>query len=188
MTEKQKMLTGKLYLAYTENDLTLTNERRNARRLTRLFNTTTEEEFHRRTEILHKLFGAIGEECYIEPSFKCDYGYNIKVGNNFYANYDCVILDACEVNIGDNVFLAPGVHIYTAAHPLEAEVRNSLLEYGKPVTIGNSVWLGGGVIVLPGVNIGDESVIGAGSVVTKDVPSGVVAAGNPCRVIKKIDD
>ncbi|MCL2109169.1 MAG: sugar O-acetyltransferase [Oscillospiraceae bacterium] len=186
MTEKQKMLAGELYLAYTESDLTLTNERRNARRLTRLFNATTEEEFHRRTEILHELFGAIGDECYIEPSFKCDYGYNIKVGNNFYANYDCVILDVCEVNIGDNVFLAPGVHIYTAAHPLEAEIRNSLLEYGKPVTIGNSVWLGGKVIVLPGVTIGDGSVIGAGSVVTKDVPCGVVAAGNPCRVIKKI--
>ena len=188
MTEKQKMLAGELYLAYTENDLTLTNERRNARRLTRLFNATTEEEFDRRSEILHELFGAIGDECYVEPSFKCDYGYNIKVGNNFYANYDCVILDVCEVNIGDNVFLAPGVHIYTDAHPLEAEIRNSLLEYGKPVTIGNSVWLGGGVIVLLGITIGDGSVIGAGSVVTKDVPSGVVAVGNPCRVIRKIDE
>jgi len=180
------MLAGKPYLAYTEDDLTLFNERQNARRLTRLYNATTEEEFDRRAEILRELFGAIGDECYIEPSFKCDYGYNIKVGNNFYANFDCVILDVCEVNIGNNAFLAPGVHIYTAAHPLEAEARNTLSEYGKPVTIGNSVWLGGGVIILPGVTIGDRTVIGAGSVVTKDIPSGVVAAGNPCRVVKPI--
>ena len=183
MAQKQKMLAGELYLA---SDPELTAERLNARRLTRLYNATLETEQDRRTEILRELFGAMGKNCFIEPTLKVDYGYNIKVGNNFYANFDCVILDVCEVNIGNNVFLAPGVHIYTATHPLEASIRDSLLEFGKPVTVGNSVWIGGGSIILPGVTIGDKSVIGAGSVVTKDVPAGVVAVGNPAKIIKEI--
>jgi len=177
------MLTGELY---TASDHTLSAERQNARRLTRLYNATKEDEHDRRTEIIRELFGAVGKNYYIEPIFRCDYGYNIKVGNDFYANFDCVILDVCEVNIGNNVFFAPRVHIYTATHPLESEIRDTLLEYGKPVNIGNSVWVGGGAIILPGITIGDKSVIGAGSVVTKDVPSGVVVTGNPCRIIKNI--
>ncbi|MCL2049225.1 MAG: sugar O-acetyltransferase [Defluviitaleaceae bacterium] len=183
MTEKQKMLAGQLYLA---SDCELTNERQNARRITRLYNASTETQQEYRTQLLRELFGRMGENVYIEPSFRCDYGYNIKVGSNFYANFDCIILDVCEVNIGDNVFFAPRVNIYTAAHPVEAQARNSLLELGKPVNIGNSVWLGGGTIVLPGVTIGDNSVIGAGSVVTRDIPSNVVAAGNPCRVLRQL--
>lgn len=183
MTEKEKMLAGELYIA---NGTELTAERQNARRLTRLYNATAEEEQDYRSELIKELFGSVGAGVYIEPTFRCDYGYNIKVGNEFYANFDCVILDVCDVNIGNNVFFGPRVNIYTAAHPLEAEVRNSLLEYGKPVAIGNSVWIGGGAVILPGVTIGDNSVIGAGSVVTKDVPSGVVAVGNPCRILRKI--
>jgi len=177
------MLAGELYIAY---DPELIAERENARRLTRLYNATTEQELEYRTELIRELFGAIGDNVFIEPTFRCDYGYNIKAGDNFYVNFDCVILDGCEVNIGDNVMFAPRVNIYTAAHPIDAKMRDGLWEFGKPVNIGNSVWLGGGVIILPGVTIGDGSVIGAGSVVTKDIPAGVVAVGNPCKVVKQI--
>ena len=183
MSEKQKMLAGELY---TASDPTLTAERLNARRLTRLYNSTTEEEQDLRAEIITELFGDVGKNVFIEPNFRCDYGYNIKVGNDFYANFDCVILDVCKVKIGNNVFFAPNVNVYTAAHPLEANIRDSMLEFGKPVTIGNSVWIGGGTIILPNVTIGDKTVIGAGSVVTRDVPSGVVAVGNPCKILREI--
>ncbi|CAH0120779.1 MULTISPECIES: sugar O-acetyltransferase [unclassified Paenibacillus] len=183
-TEKEKMLAGELYYGF---DPELTEERQRARRLTRLFNSTVETETEERTRILKELFGSTGDSIYIEPNFRCDYGYNIHVGDNFYANFDCVILDVNEVRIGKNAFLAPGIHIYTAGHPLDAETRNTGLEYGKPVTIGDNVWIGGGSIINPGVTIGDNVVIGSGSVVTKDIPSNVVAAGNPCRVIKKLD-
>lgn len=137
-------------------------------------------------ELLKELFGSTGETIYIEPSFRCNYGYNIHVGENFYANFNCVILDVCEISIGDNCFIAPGVHIYTATHPLNAKERISGLEYGKPVTIGNNVWIGGGSIINPGVQVGDNVVIGSGSVVTKDVPDNVVIGGNPARIIKEI--
>jgi len=183
MTNKEKMIAGELYDC-TDPELAI--ERKNARRITRLYNATTEEEIPRRTKLLKELFGAFGENSFIEPTFRCDYGYNIKIGNNFFANFDCIILDICEVSIGDNVFFAPGVHIYAVAHPISAVERNALWEFGKPVKIGNSVWIGGGVIILPGVTIGDNTTIGAGSVVTKNIPPGVVAVGNPCRVIKKI--
>ena len=126
MTEKEKMIKGELYIA---SDEVLVNERLNARRLTREFNTTLETELEKRTEILKELFGEVGENIYIEPTFKCDYGYNIKVGDNFYANFDCVMLDVCPITIGNNVFLAPGVHIYTATHPLNPEERNSGAEF-----------------------------------------------------------
>ena len=121
-----------------------------------------------------------------EPPFACDYGYNIEVGENFYANVNLVILDGAKVCIGDNAFIAPNVGIYTAGHPLDAEQRNRGLEYARPVTIGHNVWIGAGVNILPGVTIGDNTVIGAGSVVTKDIPSNVLAVGNPCRVVKEI--
>jgi maltose O-acetyltransferase len=139
-TEKEKILAGELYNAA---DPIIVKERTNARRLTRLFNQTEETEEKRRTELLKELLRSTGEKFYIEPVFRCDYGYNIKVGENFYANFDCVILDVCEVKIGDNYFMAPGVHIYTAGHPLHPEERNAGPELGKPVTIGDSVWIGG---------------------------------------------
>ncbi|CAE6510244.1 maltose acetyltransferase domain-containing protein [Paenibacillus sp. GCM10023250] len=182
-TEKEKMLSGELYLAA---DPQLTKDRLNARRLTRLYNQTLETEHEERERILRELFGSTGRGIYIEPAIRCDYGYNLHVGDNFYANFDCVFLDVCEIRIGDNCFLAPGVHIYTATHPLEAEARISGAEYGKPVFIGHNVWIGGRAVINPGVRIGDNAVIASGTVVTKDVPGNVVAGGNPARVLKPI--
>lgn len=181
MTEKEKMLAGQLYLASDEE---LSKDRLKARRLFRTFNNTTEEEIEYRTKLLKELFGTTGEGIFIEPNFKCDYGYNIHVGKNFFANYDCIILDVCNVTIGDNCMMAPRVCIYTATHPLDAESRISGAEFGKPVTIGDNVWFGGSSVVLPGVNIGNNVVIAAGAVVTKDVPDNVVVGGNPAKIIK----
>ncbi|MBO7748140.1 acetyltransferase [Paenibacillus sp. MWE-103] len=184
-TEKEKMLSGELYQAA---DPVLTKDRLNARRLTRLYNQTLETEHEERQAILRELFGSTGRSLYVEPTIRCDYGYNLHVGENFYANFDCVFLDVCEIRIGDNCFLAPGVHIYTATHPLEAEPRVSGAEFGKPVTIGRNVWIGGRAVINPGVKIGDNAVIASGAVVTKDVPDNVVVGGNPARVIKPIDN
>ena len=183
MTEKQKMLAGRLY---TAEDSELVQLRQAAKKLTRLFNQTTEDEPEKRIACLKELFGATGKTLWVEPTFHCDYGCNITVGENFYANYDCIILDVCPVTIGANVFFAPRVCIYTAAHPIDADVRASGLEYGKPVTIGDNVWVCGSVVINPGVTIGSNVVIGSGAVVTTDIPSGVIAAGNPCRVLRPI--
>ena len=185
MTERERMVSGGLYKA---DDGELVALRQRARRLTRQFNATTEEELDKRQELLRELFGAFGGNSFMEPSFRCDYGVNIFIGEHFYANFDCVILDVAPVHIGDNVFFAPRVNLYTAGHPIDAGVRNEELEFGKPITIGDDVWVGGGVIVNPGVTIGDDVVIGSGSAVTKDIPSHVIAAGNPCRVIRAITD
>ncbi|MBS5951266.1 MAG: sugar O-acetyltransferase [Clostridium sp.] len=185
MTEKEKMLSGNLYMA---NDQELKADVKKSRMLTRLFNNTTEEQKEYRAELLKELFKKTGDNIYIEPSFKCDYGCNISVGNNFYANFDCIILDVCNVDIGENVFFAPRVCIYTAGHPIDAEVRNTGLEFGKPVKIGNDVWVGGNTVINPGVNIGSNVVIGSGSVVTKDIPDNVIAVGNPCRVLREITE
>jgi maltose O-acetyltransferase len=182
-TEKEKMLGGELYFS---NDVELVRERGEARRLTRLFNSTLETEREERRRLLKELLGSTEQNFYLEPPFNCDYGSNIHIGENFYANFDCVILDVCEVRIGNNCLFAPGVHVYTATHPLGAKARNSGRELGKPVTIGNNVWVGGRAILLPGVRIGDNAVIGAGAVVTKDVPPDTVVAGNPARIIKII--
>lgn len=183
-TEKEKMLSGELY---NGGDAQLVKEREQARKLTRLFNQTLETEYDERKELLKSLFGSIGEQIHIEAPFQCDYGSNIYVGENFYANFDCLILDVAEVRIGANCFLAPGVHIYTAGHPLDPETRNSMLEFGYPVTIGDNCWIGGRSVINPGVTIGNNVVVGSGSVVTKDVPDNVVVAGNPARIIKHID-
>lgn len=185
MTEKEKMLSGNLYIA---NDQELKADAKKSRMVTRLFNNTTEEQKEYRAELLKELFKKTGDNIYIEPSFKCDYGCNISVGNNFYANFDCIILDVCNVDIGENVFFAPRVCIYTAGHPIDAEVRNTGLEFGKPVKIGNDVWVGGSTVINPGVNIGSNVVIGSGSVVTKDIPDNVIAVGNPCRVLREITE
>ena len=138
-----------------------------------------------RRRILMELLGAGGENALIQPPFFCDYGFNMLLGDNCYFNFNCVVLDVCPVRVGDNTLFGPGVHIYTAAHPLDAAQRLTH-EFGKPVEIGADVWIGGGVIVCPGVKIGSRSVIGAGSVVTRDMPSGIIAAGNPCRVIREV--
>ncbi|GAA0068633.1 sugar O-acetyltransferase [Clostridium sardiniense] len=185
MTEKEKMLSGNLYMA---NDEELRRDNKKSRMLTRLFNNSTEEQIPYRKELLKELFEKTGENLYIEPPFRCDYGCHISVGNNFYANYDCIIVDVCKVEIGENVLFGPRVGIYTAGHPIDAEIRDTGLEFGKPVKIGNSVWVGGSTVINPGVTIGNNVVIGSGSVVTKDIPDNVVAVGNPCRVLRQITD
>ncbi|KNB70700.1 sugar O-acetyltransferase [Brevibacillus reuszeri] len=183
ITEKEKMIGGELYFA---SDPDLVADRENARRLVRLFNQSLEAEYSLRTKLLRELFGRVGSSITIEPPFRCDYGYNIHAGDNFFANFNCTILDVCEVTIGDNCLLAPNVQIYTAAHPINPAERNTGAEYGKPVIIGSNVWIGGGAIINPGVTIGDNAVIGSGSVVTKNVPSNVVVVGNPAKVIREI--
>ena len=177
-TEKEKMLAGELYFAMDEE---LWREHNHAQNILMKFNNSPDEN---RSEILKELFGKTGENFCVKPNFRCDYGYNIHVGENFFANYDCVILDVCKVTIGDNCLMAPRVCIYTATHPLDVDLRISGLEYGKPVTIGNNVWLGGSSVIAPGVTIGDNSVVAAGAVVVKDVPANVVVGGNPAKIIK----
>ena len=186
MTNKELMLMGELYKL--NDDKELNEDFMRARRLTRLFNSMTEEQMEERKEIIKELFKSTGENVHVEQTFHCDYGCHISVGENFYANYDCIMVDVCEIIIGDNVLLAPRVGLYTAGHPIDAAVRNEGLEFGKPVIIGDNVWIGGNVTVLPGVTIGDNTIIGAGSVVTKDIPAGVAAVGNPCKVLREITE
>lgn len=181
-TEKEKMIAGELYHSADE---ALSRDRLRARRLIHRYNHSLAEEHTLRQQILADLFGQV-TEAYIEPTFRCDYGYNIFLGNNFFANFDCVMLDVCPIRIGDNCMLAPGVHINTATHPIDPVARNSGAELGKPVTIGNNVWIGGRAVINPGVTIGDNVVVASGAVVTKDVPDNVVVGGNPARIIKKL--
>ncbi len=182
-TEKQKMLSGELYLA---EDAELVSAQKRASRLLRMYNTTTEVQEAQRKQILQELFGQLGKKVTIVPPFHCDYGNNIDAGDGLYMNYGCVILDCNLVTIGENVLCAPYVQIYTAYHPTEPEIRLSGRELAAPVKIGNNVWIGGSAIICPGVTIGDNTTIGAGSVVVKDVPANVVAAGNPCQIIRHL--
>lgn len=184
MTEKEKMLAGMIYDA--NYDPVLIDERRRCKELCYDYNAARPSETDRRTEILHRLLGHIEGEILIEAPFFCDYGYNISVGKNFYSNHNLVILDGAKVEFGDNVFIAPNCGFYTAGHPIEASERNKGLEYAKPIKVGNDVWIGGNVCVMPGVTIGDNCVIGAGSVVVKDIPANSVAVGNPCHVVRTI--
>ena len=183
-TEKEKMLAGELYIAWGDE---FANDKRRARRLLREFNNTDVEDKKSTIKILKELFGSTGEYIHIEPNFRCDYGYNIHIGDNFYAGYECVILDSCQVKIGDNCILSPQVGIYTSAYPLNPEKRSIGYEYAKPITIGNNVWIGGGSIINPGVTIGDNVVVVPGSVVLADVPDNVLIGGNPAKVIKEIE-
>ena len=182
-TQRQKMMAGELYEAH---DPELVALRARARQITRAYNNTTEAERDVRRALLNRLLGRMAPKMEIEPPFRCDYGTNIFLGDGFYANFGVVMLDCAEIRIGDNVLLAPNVQIYTAHHPIDPEVRLTGRELASPVTIGNNVWIGGGALVLPGVSIGDNTIIGAGSVVTRDVPANVVAAGNPCRVLREL--
>lgn len=185
MTEKEKMVTGELYDANYNKELA--EERLKAKDLCYEYNQLKPSNQEERKKILKTLLGKTKENFLIEQPFICDYGYHIEIGENFYANHNLIILDANQVKFGDNVFIAPNCGFYTAGHPLNAEQRNKGLEYAKPIEVGNNVWIGGNVVVLPGVKIGDNSVIGAGSIVTKDIPANSVAVGNPCKVIKKIE-
>ncbi len=185
MQQVKRMLEGKLYhCGYQDEDREKMYQKRNE--FLDAFNATGYGDYAKRAELCKKYFGKTGEHIGINKPFHCDYGCNIYLGERFYANFDCVMLDVAKIIIGDDVMLAPKVCIYTAGHPIDAEVRNSGLEYGYEVKIGNSVWIGGNSVICPGVTIGDNVVIGANSVVTKDIPSNVVAAGNPCHVIRQI--
>jgi maltose O-acetyltransferase len=177
-TELDKMIAGDLYRA---DDPELVAARLAARKLVRRFNQSDDDDLSGRFDVLKELLGAVGEGSFIEPTFRCDYGFNIRVGRKFYANFDCVFLDCAPITIGDEVMLAPGVHLYTATHPMDHEVRASGLELAKPITIGNRVWIGGRAVILPGVTIGDRAVIAAGAVVSRDVPAGAVVRGVPAR-------
>ena len=181
--EKKKMLAGELYDAL---DPELVEARERARDLCRDLNATREREQAVRRRIMTELLGGGGDSVWMQPPFYCDYGSNISLGERVYFNFNCVVLDVCEVKIGDFTFFGPAVQIYTGTHPMDAELRRTQ-EFGKPVSIGSDVWVGGGAIILPGVRIGSKTVIGAGSVVTRDIPDGVVAAGNPCRIIRQIN-
>lgn len=185
MDIKEKIHNGELYDA---NNQELCKERAAAKEILFELNNLPYNDVQKKNALLEKLLGNMGENAKVRQPFYCDYGYNITVGKNFFANYNCIILDNAKITIGDNVFLAPNVGIYTAGHPLDVERRNDGLEYAYPVKIGNNVWIGAGVNILPGVTIGDNCVIGAGSVVTKDIPANSLAAGNPCKIIKEIDN
>ncbi len=173
-------------MAYISDD-SIMEEQRICRRKLQKLNFMDRSDFQGIQEIVKDLLGK-SEGAFINPPFYCDYGTHIEVGKNFYANYNCTILDVAKVKIGDNCLLAPNVAIYTAGHPIHPMSRNSAYEYGKEVTIGDNVWIGGNVVICPGVRIGDNVVIGAGSVVTRDIPDWSVAAGNPCRVLRPITD
>lgn len=186
MNEKQKMEAGYLYDA--NFDESLLQERNVCKDLCFDFNACKPSDTEAQQRIIRKIIGKIDGAVTITAPFWCDYGYNISIGENFYTNHNCVILDAAKVTFGDNVFIAPNCCFSTAGHPLDMEQRNRGLEIALPITVGNHVWFGAGVTVLPGVTIGDNTVIGAGSVVNKDIPSGVIAVGNPCRVLRAITE
>lgn len=185
MTEKEKMLAGKPYKAFGEE---LFKERQDARDLQFEFNNLPPSEIKKRNEILKKLLGKTGKRFFFEPPFRCDYGYNIEIGDNFYSNFNLTILDCAKVVIGNDVLIGPNVSILTAGHPVHFEPRIVGVEYAFPITIGDNVWIGGGAILNPGVSIGENSVIGSGSVVTKDIPANCIAVGNPCHVLREIKD
>lgn len=185
LSEKEKMLAGKIYNSMGPE---LTGERTAARVLTRQLNDTPESEDGRRESLLRKLFGSVGERPVLQSPFFCDYGYNIHAGDRIEINFDCVFLDVCEIRFGDDCLVGPGVHIYTASHPVSVRERAMGNEFGKPVRIGNNVWLGGRSVILPGVTIGDGSVVGAGAVVTKDVPENVIVTGNPARILRALSE
>lgn len=185
MTEKEKRDKQELYDANYNQDLL--EEMQRAKDLCFRYNNINPINIEERTELIKGLLGKTGENILIQSNFYCDYGYNIHVGENFYMNHNGVILDGAKVEFGNNVFIGPNCGFYTAGHPINIELRNKGLEYAKPIKVGNNVWFGGNVVVLPGVTIGDNVTIGAGSVVTKDIPSNCIAYGNPCRVIKNIE-
>ncbi len=186
MTEKEKGRKGLLY--NPNHDATLIGERASCKKLCQEYNATGYADLDKRMRLIRQIVRETKNNFLVEQPFWCDYGYNIVLGENFYANHNLVILDGAEVLFGDNVFIGPNSSFYTAGHPIDAVKRNEGLEYNYPITVGNNVWIGGNVVVLPGISIGDNVVIGAGSVVTKNIPPNVIAAGNPCRIIKEINN
>lgn len=185
-SDKEKMLRGEIYDA--NYDPELIEERTRCKVMCRRYNDIQPDCLEERAALLRSLLGKTGKTFLVEQPFYCDYGYNIEIGENFYSNVNLVILDGAKVKFGDNVFIAPNCGFHTAGHPLDASRRNAGLEYARPITVGNNVWIGAGVNVLPGVTIGDNCVIGAGSVVNKDIPANSLAVGNPCRVIRSLEE
>ena len=190
MTDKQqqeleKMMSGDLYDA--TNNTTLLDLLTQTQEMCHDYNLLRPSQTAERQALMRRILGKTGQRFKILSPFWCDYGFNIEVGENFFANFNLVILDEARVTFGDNVFIAPNCAFYTAGHPLDVAQRNAGLEYSLPIRVGNNVWIGGNVCVMPGVTIGDNTVIGAGSVVVHDIPAGVLAAGNPCRVIRQLD-
>ena len=183
-TEREKMLAGELYDPF---DAELSAARDRARDLCQSLNATREAQTDERRQILRQLFGSGGDTVWMQPPFFCDYGSNIELGERVFFNFNCIVLDVCPIRIGSFTLFGPAVQIYTPMHPFNAALRRRQ-EFGKPIEIGSDVWVGGGAIILPGVRIGSRAVIGAGSVVTRDVPDGMFAAGNPCRVIREITE
>lgn len=183
MTQQEKMVAGQMYYADDQN---LAKQREQAKSLCFEYNHLKPSDLENRINIMKKLLGKTKKNFWFEPTFWCDYGYNIEIGENFYANHNLVILDGNQVKFGDHVLIGPNCGFYTAGHPLDFEIRNQGLEYAKPIEVGSNCWFGGNVVVLPGVKIGSGCVIGAGSVVTKNIPQGSLAYGNPCKVQKKL--
>ena len=180
-SEKDKMLTGELYRA---SDPELVHERQRCRSVLQAFNAQQDED--QRLALLKQLLGRIGSGAFILPPFACDYGYNLSIGDNVFVNFNTVILDCASVTIGEGTQMGPGVQLLAADHPRDPQARRSLLELARPVSIGSNVWIGAAAVVLPGVSVGNDSIIGAGSVVTRDIPSGVVAVGSPCRIVRTL--
>lgn len=185
MNMEEKMLNG---LPYIANDEELRKKHNYAQRKTFEFNMSLPHDKIFRENIIRTLFKKVGENCNITPPFNCDYGCNITIGKNFYSNFNLTVLDVAEVIIGDNVMFGPNVGIYTAGHPIHYDMRNKGYEYGIRIEIGNSVWFGGNVVVNPGIRIGNNVVVGSGSVITKDIPDNVIVAGNPARIIREITE
>ena len=184
MTEKEKCQNGLLYDANFDPELLI--DRMTCKDLCLEYNQLKNSDLEARKKLIKKIIKNSKENITVEPNFWCDYGYNIELGENFYANHNLTILDGAKVKFGNNIFIGPTCSFYTAGHPIDVKQRNAGLEYAHPITVGDNVWFGGNVVVLPGVSIGNNSVIGAGSVVTKDIPANVIAVGNPCKVIKNI--
>lgn len=185
MNQKERMLKGLPYKAWLDG---LSEERMEAKLKIYEYNMYRPDKKEEMKTLIKSILGKTGQEIHIEQPFHCDYGTNIEVGENFYSNYNCIMLDVGKITIGKNVMFAPNVSIYTAGHPVHPDSRNSGYEYGMPVTIGDNVWIGGSVVINPGVTIGNNVVIGSGSVVTKDIPDNVIAVGNPCRIIREITE
>lgn len=185
MNQQERMLAGLPYKAWLDG---LAEARMENKKKIYAYNHCQPDDIETIDTLIREILGKTGKDVHIEAPFRCDYGTNIEVGENFYANYNCVILDVGKVKIGDNVMFGPNVSLYTAGHPIHPKSRNSGYEYGIEITIGDNVWLGGNVVVTPGVHIGNNAVIGAGSVVTKDIPDNMIAVGNPCKVIKEITE
>lgn len=185
MTNWEKLQAGMIYNDFDDD---LFQRRIYAKKLFRQYNKTEDDETELRQEIMSKLFKSVGKNVWIEPDFRCEFGKNITIGDNVYINFGCVILDCSEITIGENTLLGPNVGIYSANHSIDAEERINGGCFGKPIHIGKRVWLGGDVKVIAGVTIGDDSIIGTGSIVTKDIPSGVIAVGNPCKILRKITE